>query len=218
MEEALRDSTFALDYKDKPPLWRYFDPQYGGVPKKALAFFFQRAELANLTPDRLLLHELFDGGWASIFVDDSAFSDLLFEDIDNSYVFLWCVLFLCLFIFVMLFLATALNHPIYAVLYLVASFLGVFLLFLFLGLEYIGMLILLVYVGAIAVLMLFVLMLLDLKEIVLIKSVDLYFFRFIFFVSILFLLLVFSFSSGLGFVVPVEYDADIFSSDTGAQV
>ena len=55
------------------------------------------------------------------------------------------------------------RNPVYAVLYLIFSFLNAAALFIMIGAEFIAMILVIVYVGAVAVLFLFVVMMLDIN-------------------------------------------------------
>lgn len=56
------------------------------------------------------------------------------------------------------------RNPVFSVLYLIISFLGLAVLLIFLGADYLAVLFVLIYGGAISILIMFVVMMLDLKE------------------------------------------------------
>lgn len=74
---------------------------------------------------------------------------------------------MCVFFFSIVFfinLAVLNRNPIYAVLYLIASFLCISSMLIYLSADYIAILIILIYGGAISILIMFVVMMLDLRK------------------------------------------------------
>lgn len=62
------------------------------------------------------------------------------------------------------------KNPIYSIIFLMLSFLNISIFLLYLGIEFFALLILIIYVGAISILFLFVIMLIDIKEVLLLKK------------------------------------------------
>lgn len=79
------------------------------------------------------------------------------------------------------------ENPVFSVLYLIFSFLGICGLLIFLGADYLAILFVLVYGGAISILIMFVVMMLDLKELELRgRSINFFFKYIMFLVSVCF--------------------------------
>ena len=72
-------------------------------------------------------------------------------------------IYFTLTLFITLMVVYAAN-AVYAILFLIGTFLSIGFVFIILGAEYLGLVLMIVYVGAIAILFLFILMLLDLRN------------------------------------------------------
>lgn len=70
-------------------------------------------------------------------------------------------------IFLSLYLTVSSHNPVTAVLFLITFFFEVGILFIFFGADYLGALFLMLYAGAISIIFLFVVMFLDLKDLLL---------------------------------------------------
>jgi NADH-quinone oxidoreductase subunit J len=82
-------------------------------------------------------------------------------------------------IFISLILTITRRNPISAVLFLILFFINLTFLFIFCGADYFGVLFLMIYGGAISIILLFVIMFLDLKDILLTKERFSYFLLFL---------------------------------------
>ena len=96
-----------------------------------------------------------------------------------------------LFLYINLFFIFYSKNPIYSVVFLMATFLSSSLFLLYLGIEFFAMLILVIYVGAISILFLFVIMLIDIKE-VLLKKRNVISLNFIIFIILFMIFIIFS--------------------------
>ncbi len=81
----------------------------------------------------------------------------------------------CIFVTLMVIFAT---NAVYAILFLIGTFLLIGFIFILIGAEYLGLLFMLIYIGAIAILFLFILMLLDLRNLMKqrIQGIQMFFF------------------------------------------
>lgn len=87
----------------------------------------------------------------------------------NNFIFILFFINLLLLYFNLFFIFFVKN-PVYSIIFLMLSFLNISIFLLYLGIEFFAILILIIYVGAISILFLFVMMLIDIKDILLMKK------------------------------------------------
>jgi NADH-quinone oxidoreductase subunit J len=92
----------------------------------------------------------------------SDFKTVLINDLIFFSIFVVALIFLTLIVFS--------KNPINIILYLIGFFFDLAVLFIYCGVDYIAILILLLYAGAISIVLLFVVMLLDMKDLLLQKD------------------------------------------------
>jgi len=78
--------------------------------------------------------------------------------------------FTLLIVLITLYLIVTSRNPIKVILFLIAFFFEVAFLFIYCGADYLGVLLLLLYAGAVSIILLFVVMLLDMKELLVQKE------------------------------------------------
>ena len=103
------------------------------------------------------------------------------------------------------------QNPVFAVLHLILTFLGICALLIFLSADYLAILFVLIYGGAISILIMFVIMMLDLKELELKVSPAVSFLKTVSFIITTFFLLFFIFTENVESHIPSNvYHKDWF--------
>jgi len=105
----------------------------------------------------------------------------------NFFVTCFILLFSFLYFFFILLFTISSRNPIIAIINLILFFFGISFLFIYFGADYLGVLVLLIYAGAVSILFLFVVMFLDMKDLLLERHS--YFFYIILILTLFFLLL-----------------------------
>ena len=107
--------------------------------------------------------------------------------------FFFCFFSIQYFVFSNVFWIILVKNPIYSILFLILTFIGVFFIFVILKLEFLAMLLIIVYLGAVCVLFLFIIMMLNIKVIELKREIN--FIPFFFCLFAFFFFLIFEFKN-----------------------